>query len=92
MRIWKFELSITDVQEVDIPFPARVLSVGNQRDELVLWALVDPDDELMTVKIRIVGTGNPFDFELFDDARQAKFIGTVLMGNGLVWHVFEERI
>jgi hypothetical protein len=40
--IWKFELEVTDLQEVVMPSGAEILSVGNQDGKLCLWAMVSP--------------------------------------------------
>lgn len=80
--IWKYHLDITDVQQLIIPLPASLLTVGVQDGNLCVWALVDPDKTLMPVDIYIYGTGNP--------VRNApgKYVGTV-QNEGYVWHVFE---
>ena len=80
--IWKYTLEITDLQTVEMPSGAIILSVDNQDGSLCLWALVDTEAAKEEVCIEIIGTGNP----VFSATRQ--FIGTVLMGS-LVWHVFE---
>ena len=100
MVIWKFELRITEVQEVLMPAGAELLSVADQHGNLCLWAMVDPSEHHQPRVIEIVGTGNPMqsrtDVELNSSntvtesgARiERKFIGTVVM-NPFVWHVFE---
>jgi len=85
-RIWKYELSVTDMQRVMMPPGAELLSVANQGGTLCLWAKVDadlpPTDE---VWIEIIGTGNEIPTDMGIDRN---FIGTVLQ-NPFVWHVFE---
>jgi hypothetical protein len=85
-RIYRYRLDITDAPKVELPHRAQILSVGPSRDgsdQLDLWALVDPDNELRVMEFRIVGTGNPMP----DD--YGTFIGTVAIhGGALVWHVF----
>ena len=83
--IWKFELQVTDAQRVIMPEGAKLLSVGDQRGTLCLWALCDPSAGLEDRHIEIVGTGNPISQEVGIGRR---FIGTVLM-EPFVWHVFE---
>jgi len=86
--VWKYPLAVTDVQEVEMPAGAEILSAQVQDETLCLWALVVPGWEEEPRRIRIVGTGNPFDHET-----GVKFIGTVQMHSGLlVWHVFEELV
>ena len=87
-RIFKYPLAVTDEQTIDIIYPARILSVKEQNDVLVLYAVVEdiPGWKYQKVKVFIRGTGNPM-----SDAEDAYYIDTVLMANGLVWHVFYTR-
>lgn len=80
--IWKYELTITDAQFIDMPADAEILSVQMQGDTLCLWALVQPIAELRGRVIYVVGTGNPFPIG------RVKHLGTVQQGM-FVWHVFE---
>ena len=86
MRIYKYQLEITDEQHVAMPRGAKLLSVQVQRGVCCLWALVgedlDADDMDSTRLIRIVGTGNP------TDITDEPFIGMVQMGQ-FMWHVFD---
>ena len=91
MKIWEYELLVTDMQKVAMPEGAQILSVGNQNNKLCLWALVNPDksfpDRHMEVRhIEIIGTGNP----IVEPASMVtrNFIGTVIW-DPFVWHVFE---
>lgn len=84
-QVWKFELSLTGINEVKMPRNSEILSVQMQKDTLCLWALVnhlEPNYDVRT--IRICGTGHSFDHEPY------VFIGTAQMdGGNLIWHVFE---
>lgn len=84
--IYKYSLELTDAQIVNLPEDAEVLSVREQNHVLCLWALVDTKAKSVPTKIRIFGTGHPFDL----DEYKCVFIDTVLASNGLVWHVFLE--
>jgi len=87
--IWKYPLQLTDVQLIEMPVGADILSVANQHNELCLWARVNPlaDVAKRNRMIAIVGTGKPA-----PDPDSAEFIGTVLThGGDLVWHVFAKR-
>ena len=86
--VWKFPLTVTDVQEVLMPTGAQFLHVDVQvpnayEREFTLWALVDPQAPKVARRIVVVGTGNPAP----DDADGAEFVGTV-MDDPFVWHVF----
>lgn len=83
--IWKYPLQITDVQEIMMPEQAKILHVEMQGISPCLWVLVDSESKQVPRYIRVVGTGNPF-----PDADQAMYIGSFqMMGDILVWHVFE---
>jgi len=100
--VYKYPLEIKDVQIVEMPSASTILSVGIQSkeygwtstasytlDEPVIWALVNMEANhsmFATVKrtIHIIGIGSPI------PEVQLKFIGTIQMKNGLVWHIFEE--
>lgn len=90
MRIYKYVLEQTDKQTVETPQRAQALHVGEQNGELCLWAAVDPSSPPMKRPVRIVGTGQEFGAEL--DGEDLRFLGTVQMSSGLVWHVFVESI
>jgi len=84
--IWKFHLAIINLQTIQMPKGARILSVQAQRNQVCLWAMVNPDPEIpsQTTEIEMHGTGHIF------TEGNLKFIGTVLTENGnFVWHVFE---
>lgn len=85
-RIFKYPLKIEDEQIVLIGGGGRVLSVGVQDNRLFVWALVDQSYSAAPVHFYIVGTGNPANHV----ASHMRFIGTVQMPSGLVWHVFVE--
>lgn len=85
IRIWKYELQVTDMQAVEMPQFAELLSVANQNGSLCLWAMVDADKPRDTRHIEIIGTGNPVPTDMGVDR---KFIGTAVI-NPFVWHVFE---
>lgn len=83
--IHKFVLAITDEQFVPIKGFVRMLSVLNQREQVVLYAEVDPDGPNVNVSVQIFGTGH----SLTVRRTTAEFIGSVSMAGGdLVWHVY----
>lgn len=86
--IWKFELDITDGQEITMPsLNAPIIAVQAQNDKICLWAVVNPEFKQPQIrKIFIVGTGNPF-----PDVQSFRYLDTVQTHDGrAVWHVFEE--
>ena len=86
--IWKYTLNIEDNPVLRMPANAQILSVGNQREQLCLWALVDTQTTVTEGRhFRIAGTGHPVSD---GDASDYIYIGTAIMMDGaLVWHVFE---
>ncbi len=81
--IWKFPIQVTAWQSVMIPAGSQVLSCQFQREQLCLWALVDPEREAEERTVYVVGTGHGLpDMSL-------GFIGTVqMLGGSLIFHVF----
>ena len=93
--IWKFPLEITDVQRISMPVDADVISVVNQNNQIVLYAIVDDTAPRENREVRIFGTGNEFTLpESWKITQEYKFIGTVttsmddLPFGDFVWHVF----
>lgn len=87
--IWKYQLPITDVVRLHMPRFANPLAVAEQYGGLQLWALVDPDQEKVEMRFHVVGTGNPAEA---DNVKPGYYIGTAVMKNGLVWHVFGDGV
>ncbi len=92
IKIFKYNVDLNSVDEnglieIYLPTGAHVLSVGNQKDQLCVWAKVNTnsvDQEL--VKFMLVGTG----IEIREDC-PTRFLGTVLLHDGdLVIHVFTQ--
>jgi hypothetical protein len=81
-EVWKFPLALIDNQVVAMPEGSDLLHVGEQYGTLTLWARVTPTGQREVDRLIIVrGTGHP----IFAQPH----VGTVLMPNGLVWHVFD---
>ncbi len=83
--IWKFELDTADYQTLSIPLPAKILSVSNQGNQIVLYAEVDTESTMLRdVAVWIHGTGHEK-----KALTTAKFIGTVKLMDGiLMFHVY----
>ncbi len=85
--IWRFGLTTLDVLVLPMPKGARVLGLQVVRGEPSLYALVDPDAEMVEYRFRVFGTGHVRNPETFP----ATFIGTFQAQDGaLVFHVFQE--
>lgn len=87
--VYKYILKADEQQYLELPLYSQILSTANQGDDIVLYALVNPEQkEIQRHRIEVYGTGHSI-----NDANLAdlKFLGTVLMYNGeLVFHVFYE--
>lgn len=90
--ILKQKLMIADEQILQLPGDVKILSVGQQAGELVMWYETTAGlQELQTgpqteVTVRIVGTGHER-----NDTFDCSYVGTVQMNYGmqeLVWHVY----
>jgi len=86
--IWKYQLQVTT--DLKLPAGSRVLSVGNQEERVVLWAMIDPkSSKIRTRRFRIYLTGEEFNGD------PGIFIGTVQLKDQMdetkqfVCHVFE---
>ena len=81
--VWKFPLHMTDLQYVDMPMGAEILTVQMQGEQCCLWALCEPENVMRPREILIHGTGHPV-------GDIGRYIGSVqMMGGALVFHVFE---
>ena len=78
--VYKYELRSQD-SSISLPEEAEILTVQLQNGIPTLWALVDPENELETRFISIVGTG-------WEVAETVKYICTYMDGP-FVWHAFE---
>lgn len=86
MTIWKFPLTITDEQTINVPKGAQILSIQNQFNKPVLYAIVNSKAPREERYIEIYGTGHPLSML----GRQ--YLGTFQIDDGqLVYHAFERN-
>lgn len=86
-RIYKYQLAVDDVQEIEMPAGARPIAVQVQHDTPYLWAIVnhDSNNSKMNVAFRTYGTGHQMD----DLDEYPAYVGTYQLKDGmLVFHVF----
>lgn len=88
-KIYKYTLEVLDGQRLDIPTGSKLLSVAEQYEKIVLYALVDDArGGLDSFEIFIKGTGHPA-----DDISDCEFLGTVKLARGkLMFHVFYKQV
>ena len=84
--IWKYPLEFEDVQTIQMPIGAEILTVQIQDGKPCLWAEVDADDKVSAEPrfIQIFGTGQ-YNMGMSWDR---KYIATFQIMK-LVYHVFE---
>jgi hypothetical protein len=85
--IFKYKLENIDQQTIEIPLPARILSVIEQDDDIMLYSVIDDDKDVpkIPVDISIKGTGDVVESGI----GLYTFLGTVKLFNGNeIWHVF----
>ncbi len=81
--IWKYILPLADEAVIPMPKGAHVLDVQAQRNEICMWALVDPGAERVDRAFAIRATGAPV-------GAVGSYVGTVQTNNEMfVWHIFE---
>jgi hypothetical protein len=85
--IYKYPLSITDEQTVQLPRGAVVLTVMLQQARLCLWAEVDPQAITERRTILIFGTGHAIPSR--ESIGALAYLSSVIDGQ-FVWHVFEK--
>ena len=87
--IYKYELSEEKVQWVSLPVNSTVLSVVEQHQDIVMYAVVDVEQEnTQEIQFLLLGTGQDFDNTLDGYT----FLNTVnLSGGSLMFHVFVEN-
>lgn len=83
-KVFKYPLTHS-INNIDLPDGAQVLTVQMQGNEVMMWALVDPNALPKRREFQVVETGQKF---TFDDRTPPVYIETVQMGV-MVWHVFE---
>ena len=84
-KIFKYELSLAEDQEIDLPSGSTALSVQVQNGIPCLWVLVDVEAVKTSVKVYTIGTGHPAP----EDIDECQFVDTYQMGV-FVFHVFIE--
>ncbi len=84
--IFKYGLSISQWQSINLPVNAEILKVDTQNNELYIWVLQDTVDANTEIRyFEVFGTGH-----FMGEQKNRKHIGTVLTyGGSYVWHVFE---
>lgn len=84
-RIYSYKLQVRDVQTLEMPTGAEILSLQTQYDAPCLWAIVEPAAALESRRFRIFCTG-----DATEDVESMLYIGTFQIHfTGHAFHVFE---
>jgi len=84
--IFKYQLDSRRVQPIEMPSHSQILSIQGQRDDICIWALVNPKLPVVARTFEIVLTGMP----ILPNSSYRKYLGTVLFDEGsYVTHIFE---
>jgi len=88
--IYKYELKISSLQALALPKGAEVLAVKEAYERIFIWCLVDLDEpETEDRYFYVYGTGHSISDEALNDMF---YLNTLVMPNGLVWHIYTESI
>jgi hypothetical protein len=84
-RIFKYTIPVQDKTELKLPVGSQILSVAEQNEEIVVYALTTSNTATRKVTILVIGTGNP----ITENISEYTFLGTVkLLHGALMFHVF----
>lgn len=82
-RIFKYEIGVTDDQEIILPHDFKVLTAQFKDEELCIWADTNGDYEVR-LPIYVFGTG----FAIY--RRDLTYIATVQQDE-FVWHIYHGK-
>lgn len=87
MKIFKYQIPVSDNFTLELPIGARILDVNLQYDKPFLWALIDENQKRIKMRqFAIFGTGQMIPPHIFPMV----YIKTFQMHHGaLIWHLFE---
>jgi hypothetical protein len=97
-KIFKYPIKVINEQSIKLPCGFKILTIQVQNDNPCIWALVDPEQRTINVKVNTYATGESIDaeewglheYELHGHKYISKtYIGTYQLSGGvLVFHVF----
>ena len=86
-KIFKYEILLVGLYEINLPIGAHILSVSAQDGDLFIWVLVDPMAGLERRCFEWFATGEDIRCDIGIDR---EYIDTVYIADGrLVYHLFE---
>lgn len=85
--IWKYYLWLNSFQDITMPRGSKILDIQKQGDQWKMWVMVHPEEQNVTRRFLVIGTGRHFSDE------NLTYIDTVQELDGdLVWHIFEQDL
>lgn len=85
-KIFKYHLPIQQWQGVQMPRDAVILTVQPQDNQLMIWAIVNPENELQERKFAVFVTG-----QTIGSLINLNYLATCVTHSGqYVFHVFEK--
>lgn len=82
-RVYKYQFTVNDDVEIDMPQGAKILLVECQDGEPCIWAQVDPTNANQRRYFRAYGTGHPIDW-----TQSPKHVAS-FQQPPYVWHLYE---
>jgi hypothetical protein len=98
-RILRYPIDLEEYQELEVGWPARILTVALGKDGGIdLWAVTSDEEDTprdpVVVPIYIVGTGHPMpreiaigEIQVVGGLREQGYLGTVVQDR-YVWHIW----
>ncbi len=68
---------------LDLPKNFEIISAKIKGKDIFVWAVIDEKEPIIKQEFMVIGTGWPF-----EDRMKFKFIDTVILEYGLVFHIF----
>lgn len=70
---------------ISLPKKSKILDIQEQNNEIFLWALNEPENDLEERTFVTIGTEHSF------DSKTLEYVKTV-QSDIYVWHIFEEKL
>ena len=84
--IFKYPLTGASYQDLYMPTNAQILKLDTQNGTPCIWALIDPNESIERIEIRIFYTGEP----IYEADERLHYIGTYKQNeDSLIFHVFK---
>lgn len=85
-HIFKYPIPIIDgIIECKVPRNFRYCDIQVQDNKIYMWCLINNNEKIITIKLRVFGTGHKI-----DNPEDYEYLKTVQLDNGdLIFHVFE---